>query len=74
MSNAAYDEQAERNHLIAEASKLFPNATITVEYDDEDEAIHLDIDDNRYTFHAGSDNEEFAFCSVDYCIMIPALD
>jgi hypothetical protein len=69
-----YDEQAERNHLIAEASKLFPNASVKIEYDDELEAIHLDIDGARYTFYVGSDNDAYVFCSDTNRIVMPALD
>lgn len=70
----AYNEQIEHNHLISEASKLFPNATITIDYDDEDEAIHLDIDGTRYTFHVESDDDAYVFSSGDDRIVIPALD
>lgn len=68
-----YDEQAERDHLISEASKLYPIASITVDYDDEDEMIHLTIDGMRYTFHVGSDDDAYVFCSDDRRIVIPAL-
>jgi len=70
----AYDEKAERNYLIKEASKLYPNASITVDYDDEDEAIHLDIDGTRYTFQVGSDDDAYVFQSSGARIMLPALD
>ena len=69
----AYDEQAERNHLIAEASKLFPNTTITIDYDDDDEAIHLDIDGTRYTFGTGSDDDVYVFRSGNDRIVIAEL-
>jgi len=70
-----YDEQTERDHLIAEASKLYPNASVSIHYDDGDEAIHLEIDGTRFTFHSGSDEDDFyVFCSGDDRIVIPALD
>jgi len=71
----AYDEQTERGHLIAEASKLFPNASISIHFDDEDEAIYLTIDDVRYTFNLGSDDDEaYVFCSGADRIALPAFD
>jgi len=70
-----YDEHAERNHLMAEASKLFPHASIALIYDDEEEAIHLEIDGNYFTFQVGSDDDEtYTFWSGDARIVIPALD
>ena len=70
----AYDDQAERDHLINEASKLFPNSTISLEYGDQYEEIHLYIDGARYTFNVGSDDDVFVFYAGNNRIVIPALD
>ena len=69
-----YDERAERDHLISEALEVYPNASISIDYDDEDEAIHLTIDGMRFTFNVGSDDDAYVFQSGDHRIVIPALD
>lgn len=48
-------------YLTAEASKLFPGATIAVRFDDDNEATFITIDGVDYGCFAGSDDDAFTF-------------
>jgi len=53
-------DHPDHEHLLVHARQLFPSATIFVTYED-DEIIHVEVDQVRYTFEIGSDDDEYLF-------------
>ena len=64
---------ADHDHLLAHAKAIFPGSTISVTHTD-DEIIHIDVDDVRYTFEIGSDDEEYVFTDGNATFRIPLMD
>ena len=66
-------ERADYDHLLAHASRLFPGAKIAVCYGD-DETIHIDVDDHRFTFEIGSDDDLYIFDDGEIFFEIPPME
>ena len=64
---------ADRDHLLAHAKAIFPDATISVTHAD-DEIIHIDVNGVRYAFEIGSDDEEYVFTHGNDTFHIPLMD
>lgn len=69
----AEEEYADCDHLLVHAQTLFPGAMISVSHTDE-EMIHIDVDDVRYTFEIGSDDEEYSFTNGENSFQIPLME
>lgn len=70
MTHASYTD---RDHLLIQAQRLFPSATIAVTHTD-DEVIHIDVDGYRYTFEIGSDDDEYVFTDGKEAFTIPLME
>jgi hypothetical protein len=51
---------ADYDHLLRHAQRLFSGATIAITYMD-DEIIHIDVDQRRFSFEIGSDDDGYFF-------------
>lgn len=60
-------------HLLQHAWDLFPGAMIDIIYGD-DEMIHVDVDDRRFTFEIGSDDDCYEFSDGETSFMIPLME
>jgi hypothetical protein len=67
-------EYPDRDHLTQHAKLLFPDATIVVQYTDDDEVIHLFVDDVEFIFEIGSDDDEYVFANGNTLFRIPLMD
>lgn len=54
------EKPADYDHLLSQAQRLFPEAVIDITYTD-DEIIHIDVDEHRFTFEIGSDDGAYIF-------------
>lgn len=70
MKHASY---ADYDHLLHHACRLFPNSSVTVIHTD-DEVIHIDVDEHRYTFEITSDDEEYVFTDGHTAFTIPLME
>ena len=66
-------EPLDRLHLLSHAQALFPGAIIDVIHT-PDEIIHIDVNDHRYTFEIGSDDDEYVFSDGVTAFTIPLMD
>jgi hypothetical protein len=64
---------ADYDHLLRHARRLFPNSSVTVIHTD-DEVIHIDVDEHRYTFEITSDDEEYVFTDGRTAFTIPLME
>lgn len=64
---------ADYDHLMAHARALFPGASITITYTD-DERIHFDVNIDRFTFDIGSDDDAYCFVGRSGTFLIPLMD
>jgi len=51
---------ADYDHLLRHAQRLFPGARIEITYT-KDEIIHINVDQHRFTFEIGSDDDAYIF-------------
>lgn len=56
-------------HLLQHAWDLFPGSDVEIIY--EDEIIHIDVDDHRFTFEIGSDDDAYVFSDGCTSLSIP---
>jgi hypothetical protein len=64
---------ADRDHLTKHAKALFPDATISIRYTD-DESNHLIVNDVDFIFAIGSDDDEYIFTNGNNAFRIPLMD
>jgi hypothetical protein len=64
------EEPADFDHLMRNAGDIFPNGRIVITYTD-DEIIHIDVDDHRFTFEIGSDDDAYIFSDGSISFSIP---
>jgi hypothetical protein len=67
------DEPLDRFHILCHAQALFPDAAIDVIHT-SDEIIHIDVNGHRYSFEAGSDDDEYVFSDGEATFTIPLMD
>ena len=60
-------------HLLSHAQALFPGTVIAVIHT-PDEIIHIDVDQHRYTFEIGSDDDKYVFTDGKRGFSIPLMD
>ena len=60
-------------HLLQYTWDMFPGAIIGVEYG-EDETIHITVDDRRFTFEIGSDDDCYTFTDGETSFVIPLME
>ena len=70
MTNSSYADYA---YLRAHAQLLFPGASIEVIHTD-DEVIHIDVNEHRFTFEITSDDEEYVFTDGRTTFRIPLME
>lgn len=63
----------DREHLLSHARTLFPDATINLMYA-ADEIIHIELDNRRFTFEIGSDDDAYVFTDGVTAFSIPLMD
>lgn len=64
---------ADYDHLLQHAQRLFPGARIEISYT-EDEIIHIDVDQHRYTFEIGSDDDAYIFNDGVTAFEVPLME
>ena len=64
---------ADYDHLLQHAQRLFPGARIDITHTD-DEIIHIDVDQHRYTFEIGSDDDAYTFSDGVIAFEVPIME
>lgn len=64
---------ADYDHLLEHAQCLFPGARIDITYT-EDEIIHIDVDQHRFTFEIGSDDDAYIFNDGVTAFEVPLME
>jgi hypothetical protein len=68
------DMPADYDHLLHHAQRLFPGVRIAITYDLEADMISLAVDDRRFTFEVGSDDDAYVFVAGDDAFEIPLME
>ena len=61
------------DHLLEHARALFPRKSVAVSYA-ADEVIYIDVDNHRYTFEIGSDDDAYVFTDGLSAFTIPLME
>lgn len=69
----AVTKPADYLYLLQRAWDLFPGAIIDLEYGD-DETVHILVNDHRFTFEIGSDDDCYAFSDGEMSFVIPLME
>jgi len=67
------NEPLDRAHLLSHALALFPAAVIDVIHT-PNEIIHIEVDEHRFTFEIGSDDDEYLFTDGKTSFSIPLME
>ena len=67
------EHHADHDHLLHHARQRFPRAKIVITYTN-DEIILIQVDDRRFLFEIGSDDDAYVFSDGLEVFQIPLMD